>query len=206
MATSYKHSRDKLLAAFLDFLWSQWSSLGVAGQRTAGQGRLIDPEALLLATTRFACHDPRLLDGVLDWMISNGTRINLQRLQRLQETSPLGDMRVLGAIASILSRQSVMRKWSSLAKPVAFASPEPLFIAAGGKALPILREPDPDFLRHGLLRDAVESRGTSVPPDPHRACNLLCKLRALFGVNARAEIVAWLLIHGSGHPAAIARA
>ena len=47
--------------------------------------------------------------------------------------------------------------------------------------------------------------GHSKSPDPHRACNLLFSLRALFGVNARAEIVAWLLIHESGHPAAIAR-
>jgi hypothetical protein len=74
-----------------------------------------------------------------------------------------------------------------------------------GRPVPVLQEPDPHFLRHGLLRDPIELRGMSQPPDPSRAANLLCCLRALFGVNARAEIIAWLLTHESGHPAAIAR-
>lgn len=34
---------------------------------------------------------------------------------------------------------------------------------------------------------------TSRPPDLGRAANLLCCLRALFGVTSRAEIIAWLL-------------
>ena len=45
----------------------------------------------------------------------------------------------------------------------------------------------------------------SQSPDPRSRGNLLFALRALFGVNARAEIMAWLLSHDSGHPAAIAR-
>jgi hypothetical protein len=42
-------------------------------------------------------------------------------------------------------------------------------------------------------------------PNPMRTANLICALRALWGVNARAEIIAWLLAHESGHPAIIAR-
>ncbi|RYD27930.1 MAG: hypothetical protein EOP87_20380 [Verrucomicrobiaceae bacterium] len=205
MNTSFRHSRDKLLAGFLDFLWFQWASVGVAGHGAPGAGRMIDPEALLLATSRVARHDPRLLDGVLDWLNVNGSRINLQRLQRLQEMWPLGDMRVIGAVASIVSRQSVMRKWAPLSSPAAGAIPQPFFIGAGGEALPLFSEPDPHFLRHGLVRDPVEMPGTSKSPDPYRVSNLIFILRALFGVNARAEIVAWLLTHESGHPARIAR-
>jgi len=51
----------------------------------------------------------------------------------------------------------------------------------------------------------MEWRHTSRSPDPRQAANLLLTLRAFFGVNARAEIFAWLLTHESGHPAAIAR-
>jgi hypothetical protein len=43
------------------------------------------------------------------------------------------------------------------------------------------------------------------PPHPSRAASLLFSLRALSGVNARAEIVPWQLTHELGHPAAIAR-
>ena len=206
MPTSFQHSRDKLLGRFLDFLWHQWSALGVAGQRGSEDERLIDPEALLLATTRFGRYDPRLMDEVIDWLSSNGKRINLQRLRRIHEDWPLADLRVLDAIGALLAKQSAMRKWATLSAPApAGSKPGPLFIRPDGSPLPVLQEPDPHFLQHGLIRDPIELRGMSQPPDPSRAANLLCCLRALFGVNSRAEIIAWLLTHESGHPAAIAR-
>jgi hypothetical protein len=206
MPTSFQPSRDRLLSRFLDFLWHHWSTLGVAGQRGADDDRLIDPEALLLATTRFGRYDSRLLDEAIDWLGSNGKRINLQRLRRLHDEWPVADPRVLAAISDGLAKQSVMRKWNTISVPIPVeAKPEPLFIRSDGSALSVFHEPDPDFLRHGLLRDPMERRGMSQSPDPRRAANLLCCLRALFGVNARAEIIAWLLTHDSGHPAAIAR-
>lgn len=181
--------------------------LGVAGQRRGEDTRLIDPEALLLATTRFGRYDSRLLDEVIDWLSSNGKRINLLRLRRLHEEWPLADLRVLDSIGDILSQQSAMRKWAGPSVPEERTAnePVPLFLRANGSPLPVLQEPDPHFLRHGLVRDPIELRGMSQSPDPSQAANLLCCLRALFGVNARAEIIAWLLTHESGHPAAIAR-
>lgn len=206
MHTSFQNSKDRLLKRFLDFLWHQWSTLGVAGQRGAHDDRLIDPEALLLATTRFGRYDARLLDEVIDWLSSNGKRINLQRLRRIHDEWPVADLRVLAAISGGLSTQSIMRKWITLSAPLpAETEPEPLFISIDGSAMPNFHQPDPDFLRHGLLRDPMERRRMSQSPDSSRAANLLCSLRALFGVNSRAEIIAWLLTHESGHPAAIAR-
>lgn len=206
MHTSLQNCRDRLLKRFLDFLWHQWSALGVAGQRGADDDRLIDPEALMLATTRFGRYDARLLDEVIDWLSSNGKRINLHRLRRIHDEWPVADLRVLATISGGLATQSIMRKWITLSAPLpGEAEPEPLFIGFDGSALPIFHQPDPGFLRHGLLRDPMECRRMSRPPDPSRAANLLCSLRALFGVNARAEIIAWLLTHESGHPAAIAR-
>ena len=206
MTTSFQASRDKLLGRFLDFLWHQWSTLGVAGQRGGDGDRIIDPEALLLATTRFGRYDSRLLDEVIDWLTSNGKRINLQRLRRLHEEWPVADQRVLAAISGLLAKQASMRKWKSLSTLwPAEAAPEPLFVNADGRSQLIIDEPDPDFLRYGLLRDPLERRQMSRSPDSGHAANLLCCLRALFGVNARAEIIAWLLTHESGHPAAIAR-
>lgn len=167
---------------------------------------MIDPEALLLATTRFGRYDSRLLDEVIDWLGKNGTRINLQRLRRLHDEWPLADLRVLGAISDGLATQSIMRKWATLSAPSReISDPEPLFLSVSGEALPVFHQPDPSFLRHGLLRGPIESRSMSLSPRSNHSANLLCVLRALFGVNARAEIIAWLLTHGSGHPAAIAR-
>jgi len=72
-------------------------------------------------------------------------------------------------------------------------------------SVPVLKEPDPVFLRHGLERGSVEYRGMSQSPRPDQPASFLFKLRALFGMQSRAEVMAWLLANEQGHPAEIAR-
>jgi hypothetical protein len=208
MPTSLNDSRDKLLGQLLDFLWRQWTSLGVPGNHASEGDWIIDPEALILITTKIGRHDSRLLDLSINWLHTYGRGINLQRLRRLQSQWPCSDDRVLSGIAEILAEQSIMRKWRPSGDlgdfPEHQEPPEPLFILTHGKELPVFGKPDPRFQRYGLLRTRWEPSGTCKSPPPDRPANLLCTLRALFGVNARAEIMAWLLTHESGHPAAIA--
>ena len=191
-----------------DLLWHQWASIGVAGYPRAGDDRIIDPEALLLATTRFGRHDSRLMDESIDWLAKSGRRISLQRLQGLHRSWPgVADSRVLAAIAGVLGQQVAHRKWRVIADRAQTASePESLFFRSNGTPAAHFGEAEPGFARHGLLRGKLELRGMSQPPDPRARVNLLFILRSLLGVNARAEILAWLLTHDSGHPAAIARA
>ncbi len=207
MPTSFQDSRDKLLGQLVDFLWRQWTSLGVPGNRASEGDWMIDPEALLLTTTRIGRHDARLLDLAIDWLHSYGRSINLQRLRRLQGQWPTSDERVLSGISDILAEQSVMRKWQLPREGFRFPDPaESLFIANAGASPPVFGEPDARFERYGLLRARWEPRNACLSPRSDLPCNLLWTLRALFGVNARAEIMAWLLTHESGHPAAIAMA
>ncbi len=206
MTNSLITSKDKLLQQFLGFLWRQWTASGVPGHDGPRGNWMIDPEALLLATTRVGCHDSRLLDLSIDWLWSNGRRLNLQRLRTLSGQWPVADSRVLSAISQILAEQSAMRKWGTLADTLHLHEEDaPLFVNPDGTPLPVLSDPDPRFRRYQLLRNIWTPRGTSQPPDSSKSCNILHTLRALFGVNARAEIIAWLLTHESGHPAAIAR-
>lgn len=74
MDISFQHSRTNLVRRLLDLLWHQWSILGMAGQSDAAEKRVIDPEALLLVSTRFGRYDSRLLDAVIDWLTTNGQR------------------------------------------------------------------------------------------------------------------------------------
>ena len=193
----------------VDLLWRQWSSIGVAGQARTEDDWIIDPEALLLATTRFGRHDSRLMDESIDWLVKFGRRISLQRLQGLHRNWPgVADPRVLAAIAEVLGQQVAHRKWRVIAEPPdenAPAAPESLFFRSDGAPAAHFGEAEPVFANHGLLRGKLEHRGMSQPPDPRARENLLFTLRALLGVNARAEVMAWLLTHDSGHPAAIAR-
>jgi hypothetical protein len=191
----------------VDLLWHQWSSIGVAGYPRLGDDWIIDPEALLLATTRFGRHDSRLMDESIDWLSQFGRRISLQRLQGLNRSWPgVADPRVLAAIAEVLGQQVAHRKWRVIADPAPEASaPEPLFLRNDGTPAAHFGDAEPVFAKHGLLRGNLELRGMSQAPAPRARENLIFILRALLGVNARAEILAWLLTHDSGHPAAIAR-
>jgi hypothetical protein len=207
MPTSFTDSSSRLTGQVVDFLWHQWSSIGVAGYARVGDDRIIDPEALLLATTRFGRYDSRLMDESIDWLVKFGRRINLQRLQNLHREWPgVADPRVLAAISEVLGQQAVLRKWRVIAdlapEPNA---PEALHLSRDGKPSSHSGAAEPFFGKYGLLRGKLEHRGMSQPPDPRSPGNLLFTLRALFGVNARAEIMAWLLTHNSGHPAAISR-
>ena len=207
MPTLFHDSLSHLTSRMVDLLWHQWASIGVAGYPRPGDNRIIDPEALLLATTRFGRHDSRLMDESIDWLAKSGRRISIQRLQGLHRQWPdVAEPRVLAAIADVISQQVAHRKWRVIAEPLPqTAAPEPLFLRSDGSPAVHFGEAEPVFAKHGLLRGKLEFRGMSQPPDARVRENLLFTLRAFLGVNARAEIFLWLLTHDSGHPAAIAR-
>jgi hypothetical protein len=196
----------RLREALLDLLWQQWAALGMAGATKAGAEWCVDPEALVLITTTQGRADPRLFNEMLDWLWVHGESVNVQRLKNIQKAVGLGDRRVLGAIAAWLSQRSTLSKWKPLAaisKPVAKA--ESLFISKDGTPQPSFGQADPIFLKHGFHRGPIKRRELSQAPNPLLPATLLWKLRALFGVQARAEILLWLLTHESGHAADIAR-
>lgn len=191
--------RSRCLEAALNLLWRQWCSLGVAGHAVpAAEGRIIDPEVLLLATTSIGRHDPRLFDEALDWLTRFGSFINLQRLKNLSPASGLGDATVLAAVAGWLATHARQPKWKALAGR-AVGETQALF----GGTVPA--ETDPLFLAHGLARGPVKLRGMSRPPNPTLPPNLLFALRALIGVSARAEAILCLAGGAAAHAAEIAR-
>ena len=206
MNPSLHSFREILLQRLLAFLWRQWSALGVAGHARIDDPWMIDPEALLLFSTHIARHDARLFDEILDWLHTNGSWVNLQRLGSLYKDEGLGDSAVLAAIADLLSRDTAHQKWKLLIQRVgqpwdpSSGLPERLF-----PSVPVFKNPDPVFLRHGLERGSIEFRGMSQMPRPDQPATFLFKLRSLFGMQARAEVMAWLLANEQGHPAEIAR-
>jgi len=206
MNPSLHNFRESLLQRLLDFLWRQWSALGVAGHARSDDPWMIDPEALLLFSTHIARHDSRLFDEILDWLHTNGSSINLQRLGTLHKEEHLGDSAILAAIADLLSKESAHLKWKLLMRRVEKPdSPTAELVQRLFPSIPTLKEPDPVFLKHGLERSGIEFRGMSQSPRPNQPATFLFKLRALFGMQARAEVMAWLLANEQGHPAEIAR-
>ncbi|MBN2586078.1 MAG: hypothetical protein JXR55_02190, partial [Candidatus Fermentibacteraceae bacterium] len=60
------------------------------------------------------------------------------------------------------------------------------------------------FGQAGYLRGSYVKRGAAGRFSAECPANLILKLRALFGVGSRCEIIAWLLTHDEGNPTEIA--
>lgn len=205
MNQSLKTFKSEYQDLLLNFLWRQWSALGVAGHSRGEDHWVIDPEALLLVTCTLGRHEPRLFDEVLDWLQENGWLINILRLKRILRKEKFAGARVLAVVAGLMSKGTDVTKWKQLAKPVGPASPpEPFFFEENGSPLLAIGEPDAHFAKYGFTRGPVRERGYSQKFRPTELTNLALQLRALVGVNSRAEIVLYLLTHEAAHPSEIA--
>jgi hypothetical protein len=206
MNPSLKTFKSEYQTLLLDFLWRQWSALGVAGQTRPQDNWIIDPEALLLFTCTVGRYDARLFDEMLDWLQANGWLINVMRLKRILRTEKFAGERVLAAIAGVLAKGVDAPKWKQLAASVQPASAaEGLLFTEDGQPLPVLGEPEPLFARYGWQRGPLRLRGYSQEFRPTETANLALQLRALIGINVRCEIVLYLLTHDAAHPSQIAR-
>ncbi len=190
----------------LDFAWRSWSELGVPGHAAGRSRRMLDPEALILFTCEVGRHDPRLFDEMLDWISLHERLINIQRLKTLLSRESFKGGPVVSALAHFMGRPKTATKWRRLAEGLAGQTPDKsLFFLPDGRPLPVVKTPDPAFAKAGLLRDKIELRYHARVFDPRRPEALLLKLRALFGVNSRAELVAFLLTHERANASEAAR-
>jgi len=197
--------RERLLS----LLWRQWGALGVSGHAASWSRTPLDPEALLLLSCTVARWDPRLFDAMLDWLQVNGRYVNVHRLRRMVASSRFAGSAVLGAVAATVGSTNQPLKWklASKRKPgQATPAAERFFRLPDGSPLPVLREPDANFLSHGFERDRYQPRATATRFRPDVPANLLLRLRAFIGISARCEILAYLLLNSQGSPSAVARA
>lgn len=175
---------NELREALIEFLWDQWMVLGGAGSGRSGRVPFaIDPEALLLATMRLGRTDSRLTGEALDWLARNGKLVSLQRLKNVQLATKVAGTECLRELAGFMT-DAGYRNWRSLDQGASKAS-----APSGGSFVP----------------DGFQARGMSQAPDCAAPEAFILRLRALFGVSARPEVLAWLLTHRAGYAAEIAR-
>jgi len=212
MKTSLDKFKHDLLNGVLSLLWRQWSLLGIPGQQTETSKKsadrfIIDPEALLLVTSELGRFDARLFDEALNWLRQFGKLVNIQRLKGILQTHALGNRQVLAAMASTVLENGRLSKWSAIESlGEKREGCESVFRNSDGAPAPIFGKSDLHFRKFGLFRGESPARTNAMAPKVGSHPDLLLiKLRALLGVNARAEIIAALLSLQVAHPSALAR-
>jgi hypothetical protein len=199
--------RDEFLDRILDITWNQWTTLGVLGRGKSWAGSVIDPEALLIFSSSVARYDARLFDAILEWLRINGRFINVARINRIMRNEKFVGKSVLQSMVAATTTSEHESKWKRLTHGATQKKlePEMLFYHKDGNPLPVIREKDSLFNKYGFLRDSFQERGVAQTFRPEQTGNLLLRLRAFFGVNARCEILLYLLLNNWGSPRAMAR-
>lgn len=176
--------RTAFRQAAVEFAWDQWAQLGVFANPTRADRWVADPEALLLFTLEAARHDPRLFDEMLDWLRENERAISVQRLKNLAR-----DERDRALVEAALRWISGYRANPRFDSPHREGAAELLFpqLSAG------VPTPDPAFLASGFAKPRSEPSLKSSRPPITAPIAFAFRMRELFGVNARAEIVRYLL-------------
>lgn len=81
-ANDYKNA---LYESIMHLLWRQWVSIGIAGHAAPARNDYsIDPESLILISSKFCRYDQRLFDAVADWLLKYGQLVNPTRIKALQ--------------------------------------------------------------------------------------------------------------------------
>ena len=211
-----KEFREALLDHLLNFLWRQWSALGVLGDSGAEDEWIIDPEPLLVFSLQMARYEPRLFDEILAWLQVNGRWLDTARLRRILQNQDESTVRVVGAALQHALSQGDERKWKNLTKfcgSICKKQPnvvsfEPLFRERSGKAHPLAlpANMDGDFFLFNINRPKVKNLNKSKEVPVDARTNLRFLLRAMFSTGAKSESILYLLTHDGGRPRDIAEA
>ena len=199
------------LENILNFLWRQWSALGVLGEARTKDPWVYDPEPMLLFTLEMGRYEPRLFDEVMDWLVANGKWIDMQRLRGILRKKDEITRNLMGAVSAFLMKEGDERKWKNLNRLCRSQISErsnnsiPLFYDKDGRPHPIVTKPDPNFLTYGLNRPKLEVRRMTREIPITSKDTLRFLLRGLFGLGSRAECLVYLLTHDGGHPSEVSK-
>jgi hypothetical protein len=153
-------------AAATGVAWVQWSALTSAAVPEDGRApaSIVDPEALVLVSLAFRDDERRLADVLAGWMRQGSRLLSVRRMQTLAASYPAGAGDALAWLASVAAA-SGDRRWT-----------------AGGSV--------------GSTADRGEDAPRAKPGGPLRLGSgpaLMLRLRAAFGVGAKADVLTFLL-------------
>jgi hypothetical protein len=194
MELSLKEFKEKFFNALLDNHWKHWTALGVASHVKSERMWIIDLEPLIVSTLTIGLQDKRLLSSSIEWLIKNGEWINLSRLKR---------------IVKVFSE-----RFPGLTEPPFSPGILELFVEAYNKTAPnklAFGKFDSCGSEENVINEyknffnAFRIRNVTTEPKLHHSSLMQLLLRSILGVDARTEILIYLLVKGSGNSNSIAK-
>lgn len=182
-----------------EFLWNEWSSIGVPGHVREHSNNVVDVEALFVFSLHQSRFDVRLFDEIFDWVIKNDRWLSFQRIKTYSRQYEGDEInRILQAFSRSVYSATGNIRWKMFLN---FANTKdnisnPFFLNTDTSELPIPGSYDENFKSSGWLRSPMNIRNKSSDIPFETEKNLLFKLRTLFGITPRAEILAYLICKG----------
>lgn len=194
MEISPREFKETFYNKLLEVHWKGWTALGVASHGKPEGVWIIDLEPLILSTLTIGLQDKRLLSSSIEWLMINGESINLSRLKRI--------VKVFSA------------EFPELKRSLLYPEIVDLFVKTYSKnALNGV-----EFKKTGSYRgeeNAIKEyrhffsnfrmKGVTTGPKLQLSSLIQLRLRNILGVDARTEILIYLLANESGNSNSIAK-
>ncbi len=201
----HNNYRDKFLEKLSSLLSTQWKMLGVPLTTNPEKiNFVIDIEALILLSLTVFRFYPRIFDEVINWLYSNGTLVNTQRLKNILKAESFASKEIVSAVADFLATKKSQPKWKGLIKESNHPL-QSLFLKKDLSEYPQFGEDEPIFRKHNFTRGKITLRNNIILEITDNPSYQNLKLRLLFGVNTRAEIINYLLLAENGNSNNISR-
>jgi hypothetical protein len=194
MEIRLREFKEKFFDSLIEIHWRQWTALGVASHVKPEKTWIVDLEPLIISTLTIGLHDKRLLSSSVEWLIKNGEWINLSRLKRIVKvfSEPLPELKapafypeILELFVDTYNRSARYKiKYSKMDSDKAEAN--------------VITEYR-TFFNHFKVRNVTTAPKLQLPS----MIQLL--LRNIFGVDARTEMLIYLLAHDGGNSNSIAK-
>ncbi len=165
----------------LDIVWRQWGQLGSGAASRGRLQRMIDPEALVLASLALISEEPRLADVLHDFALLNSEFLSIQRMKNLradyQDSFPLLITEGISWFARAALERGKDLRWRSLIK------------TSTAHADTNISDYPARWVEPSVRLNKV--RGTRVRLSEPSA--LIFRLRLAFGAGIKADMMALLL-------------
>ena len=186
--------KERFFDSLIEIHWRQWTTLGVASHVKPEKTWVVDLEPLIISTLTIGLHDKRLLSSSIEWLTKNGEWVNQSRLKRIVKvfSEPLPELKapafypeILGLFVDTYNRNARYK----------IKYPKIDLYKAEANVITEYKT----FFNHFKVRNVTTETKLQLPS----LIQLL--LRNIFGVDARTEILIYLLAHEGGNSNSIAK-